>query len=105
MVVGLPEVLGVPRFPMVLVAPITSDRDGAARAAAQSPRLYPRFAKGTANLSKDSVCLLDQVRALDASRLEGYLGKLGDTDYGPVWDGLREMFGLALPAGVPERTP
>lgn len=95
-VVGSPELLGEPRFPMVVLAPMTSDRDGAARAATESPRLYPRFTRGTGNLRSDSVCLLDQVRALDASRVESYLGTLSAAEYRPVREGLGGMLDLAL---------
>jgi mRNA interferase MazF len=63
-VVGLPEKLGASRFPTLLLAPLTSDRGEARRWAAKSPSLYPRLSKGTAGLRSNSICLLDQVRAL-----------------------------------------
>lgn len=94
-VVGVPEKLGASRFPTLMLAPITSDRGGARRWATKSPELYPRLPKGTAGLRSDSICLLDQVRALDAERIRSYLGSLSSEEYGPILEGLRNMMDLA----------
>ena len=45
-------------------------------------------------LPVDSTMMLDQVAAMDARRVRGYLGQLGPTEYAPVEEGLRAMFGL-----------
>ncbi len=66
-VVGLPELAGAPRFGVVIVAPMTTDRGQ--QWADRSPGLYPRYPAGTANLKSSSMCLLDQVRALDVERV------------------------------------
>jgi mRNA interferase MazF len=62
------------RFPVLLVAPMTTDRGQPWAAAA--PWLYPRLAKGTAGLPADSIVLLDQARSVDAERARRVLGAL-----------------------------
>ncbi len=90
-VVGVPNALGAPRFPTLLLAPLTSDRSEARRWADRSPALYPRLAKGMANLRSDSICLLDQVRALGVERVAGYLGSLSGEEYRLIREGLGRM--------------
>jgi mRNA interferase MazF len=94
-VVGVPETLGASRFPTLLLAPLTSDRREARRWAAKSPAHYPRLPKGTAGLRSDSICLLDQVRALGVERVGGYLGSLSGEEYQPIRDGLRHMMEIS----------
>lgn len=89
-VVGLPGRLGEPRFGVLVVAPLTTDRGQ--EWAERNPDLYPRFPEGTANLRSSSICLLDQVRALDAGRIRRYRGRLNRDEYRPVRDGLRYTF-------------
>lgn len=98
-VVGLPDALGSPRFPVVFLAPFTTD-EGQAWATI-SPGLYPRFPAGTPGLPKDSICLIDQARALDARRLGGRRGTLTAAQYRPIELGLATIFGLTLPAPSP----
>lgn len=69
-VVGFPNRLGTPRFRLIIVIPITTDR-GQAWAIA-SPDLYPRFTAGTGGLRQPSIALLDQVRVLDVTRISEY---------------------------------
>jgi mRNA interferase MazF len=88
-VVGIPECLGVPRFEVLIVVPITADRDQ--QWSERSPALYPRLEKGTANLRSSSICLLDQVRAIGAERVRGYRGTLEAEKYHPIHNGLRRM--------------
>lgn len=88
-VVGVPESVGTPRFEVVVVAPMTTDKGQAW--SRQSPALYPRLPKGTANLLHPSICLLDQVRVLGAERVRGYRGTLSGEQYHPIGDGLRQM--------------
>ncbi len=98
-VVGLPERLGTSRFGVLIVVPMTADRGQ--RWARRGPALYPRFSKGTANLKSSSICLLDQVRALDAGRVHRYRGTLSAEQYRPVRDGLRRIFADATGDGKP----
>ena len=95
----MPDVLGAPRFPMVFLAPFTRYHDQVWALA--SPDLYPRFPAGSANLPEDSVCLIDQARALDAGRLGGRRGTLTAAQYRPIETGLAVIFGLTLPARAP----
>ncbi len=89
MVVGIPERLGVPRFEVLVVVPMTTDRGQ--QWSERSPALYPRLEKGTANLRSSSVCLLDQIRAIGAERVRGYRGTLDAEQYRPIHEGLRGM--------------
>ena len=97
MVVGIPERLGVPRFGVLVVVPMTTDRGQ--KWLEKSSDLYPRLAKGTADLRSPSICLLDQVRSIGAERVRGYRGTLDTEQYRPIHDGLREMMSRA-PAGI-----
>ncbi len=102
-VVGLPDALGSPRYPMIFLVPFTRDHGGGWSAA--SPDLYPRFPAGTPGLPEDSVCLIDQARALDARRLGGRRGILTAAQYRPIEMALAAIFGLPLPAPVPSAPP
>lgn len=88
-VVGIPAVLGSPRFPAVILAPLTTDRGQAW--ARNSPALYPRFPEGTADLRSPSLCLLDQIRALGLERLRAYRGALDAGEYEPIREGLKRI--------------
>jgi mRNA interferase MazF len=56
-VVGLPSRLGALRFPLIFVAPMTTDRGQ--KWIKNSPVLYVRFDAGIAGLKTSSVVLLD----------------------------------------------
>lgn len=88
-VVGLPARLGRPRFPLVILVPLTTDRGG--QWTRDSPLLYPRLQRGSANLDSASVCLLDQVRAVGPRRLRRYRGSLAKSEYEPIREGLVRM--------------
>lgn len=78
-------VLAVPskaRFPVLLVAPLTTDRGQPWAPAA--PDLYPRLPKGTAGLPGDSIVLLDQARSIDASRVRRWMGMLNESSCGVI---------------------
>lgn len=107
-VVGTPDALGPVRFSMVVLVPLTRDR-GQDWALA-NPDLYPRLPAGAGNLPEDSVCLLDQVRAVDAGRLKGHRGRLTEAQYRPLLNGLARLFGtatsgIAAPSGLPPGGP
>lgn len=96
-VVGVPEPLGEPRFEVLVVVPMTTDRSQ--EWSKRSPALYPRLAKGTAKLRSPSICLLDQVRAIGAERVRGYRGTLTADQYRPIHDGLRRMMSYTEAGG------
>ena len=52
-VVGLPEALGMPRYPVIWVTPLTTDRGQVW--ATRSPQLYPQVPAGAAALPADSI--------------------------------------------------
>jgi mRNA interferase MazF len=88
-VVGFPNRLGVPRFELIVVIPLTTDKGQTW--VTSSPDLYPRFAAGVGRLSSPSIALLDQVRVLDVSRIQVYLGSLTPEEYEPILIGLKRM--------------
>jgi mRNA interferase MazF len=89
LVIGIPEVLGTPHYPVVLVVPLTSDKNQAWANAA--PHLYPRLPTRTGNLRSPSIALLDQVRGLDVNRIRKYRGTLTSEQYQPIQNGLAKM--------------
>lgn len=60
--------------------------------AKNNPKIYPVLSAGTGNLRKDSVVLLDQIRAVDMRRIVQYLGSLTNEEYEPIAEGLTEIF-------------
>lgn len=88
-VVGFPNRLGVPRFEMIIVIPLTTDKGQTW--ANGSPDLYPRFATGVGGLSSPSIALLDQVRVLDINRIAAYRGSLIPEEYEPILLALGRM--------------
>lgn len=70
-------ILAVPskaRFPVVMAAPMTTNRGQAWAKAA--PGIYIPLAKDSGGLPAESTLLLDQTRSLDASRVRRFLGSL-----------------------------
>lgn len=92
-VVGLPEHAGKPRFGVLLLAPMTSDKGQ--DWAEQAPALYPRYLAGTAGLRSNSICLLDQTRAMSVERVDRYRGSLSDEEYRPIREGIERMMGIS----------
>ncbi|GAX43287.1 hypothetical protein NIES4075_43000 [Tolypothrix sp. NIES-4075] len=88
-VVGFPSRLGIPRFELIVVIPMTTDRG--LQWANTSPDLYLRFAAGVARLKSPSIALLDQLRVLDANRIVAYRGSLTPEQYEPILTGLGRM--------------
>jgi mRNA interferase MazF len=88
-VVGIPKKLGRPRFDMVLLVPLTTDRNQSWVMA--SPKLYPRLGEGAGGLPRASVVLLEQARTLDTSRMARYVGKLSGEEYAPIKLGIAQM--------------
>jgi mRNA interferase MazF len=88
-VVGIPSRLGKLRFPLVLVIPMTTDRGQ--EWADINPNLYVRFSAGVANLKSPSIALLDQVRAIDVSRIVAYRGSLTPQQYEAIAESLQKI--------------
>jgi mRNA interferase MazF len=88
-VVGLPSRLGKLRFPLVFVVPMTTNRGQ--EWADINPNLYVRFSAGVANLKSPSIALLDQVRAIDVSRIVAYRGSLTSQEYAAIAESLQKI--------------
>jgi mRNA interferase MazF len=86
-VVGLPTNAGRPRFPVLLLAPVTTFRGQDWATAASG--LYPVLPAGAGGLTAASIVLIDQTRALDATRVSRFLGMLRPEEYEPVRAGLQ----------------
>lgn len=56
--------------------------------------LYVRLEAGVGGLPANSVVLLDQVRALDVTRMARLLGRLSVTEYAPIQQGLKGLLKL-----------
>jgi mRNA interferase MazF len=84
-IVAVPSRLHRLRYPMVIMAPLTT---------AQLPAqvLYPRLEVGTAGLRAASTVLLDQIIAMDPKRIRRYVGKLEPSAYLPIEEGIRRLF-------------
>lgn len=94
-VVALPDALGVPRYPMIVVAPMTTQlREWVT----VSPALYPVLESGVGGLTRQSAVMLDHLRGIDAERVVRPLGRLTDNTYGPIKAGLEQMFGFGASA-------
>jgi len=90
--IGLPEEVGTPRFPLVTVLPVTRYRQQVW--ARRSPVLYPVLPAGAGGLRGESVVLLDQIRTVDATRVRRYLGDLTADQMVPIQRGLRQLLDL-----------
>ncbi|MUG98660.1 type II toxin-antitoxin system PemK/MazF family toxin [Scytonema sp. UIC 10036] len=88
-VVGFPNRIGIPRFSLVIVVPMTTDKGQLW--ALSSPHLYPRFPIGVAQLRTPSIALLDQVRVIDVNRIVAYRGSLTPDQYEPILIGLQRI--------------
>lgn len=92
LLVGVPSRLGKPRFPVLLVVPVTTYRGQPW--AEIAPRLYPRLKAGAGNLPRESVVLLDQLQVVDTDRVAMIVGQLNESEYALVRDGLKDMLGI-----------
>lgn len=90
-VVGLPSILGSLRFPILEIVPFSSNKPGYDWARA-NPAAYPLYPAGTAGLKQDSIALVDQVRALDPSRIARRVGTLTPDQFAPIDRALRRLF-------------
>jgi mRNA interferase MazF len=94
-IVGVPRIAGEPRFPVLLLAPFTTDRGY--QWSYQSPELYPRLESGAGHLSTKSICLLDQTRAIDLSRVVRRWGRSSADEFAPIQNGIQMILGF-MPA-------
>lgn len=95
--VGVPE--GRTRYPIVLVVPLTSQLGTWVQ---ENPDLYPVLPAGSGGLRQASVALLDQLRCVDARRIERFLGSLSAEQFAPLVAGLRLLLRGVLASGAEE---
>jgi mRNA interferase MazF len=88
-VVGVPAKIGKPRYPMLIIVPLTTDKN--ARWSEGSPFLYPKIPAGSGGFQNDSLVLLDQIRAVDVSRVVGKAGELADSEMKGIYNGLKHL--------------
>lgn len=89
-VVGLPERAGVPRSPMLLCLPLSSQLANWPAGNA----LYPRLARGSGGLPLDSVALVEHLRGIDVGRVRRYLGALTPAEFAPLRAALQTVLAL-----------
>ncbi len=88
-------VVGLPpqplRFPLLLLAPFTSQRGPWTEA---NPVLYPSVHADSLGLRKPSIVLMDQIRACDLSRVRSRIGQLDSEGSDRVRTALRAVFAM-----------
>lgn len=92
---GVPD--GPTRYPIALVAPMTTQLGPWVQ---ENPDLYPVLPAGSGGLRQVSVVLLDQLRCVDARRIERFLGSLTPEQLAPLADGLRVLLRAVLDPDV-----
>lgn len=70
---------------MLIIAPLTT------KAFSDLP-LYPRLEEGVGGLPEPSTVLLDQLTAIDAHRVEGYIGSLTQKEFAKIRRVVLTMF-------------
>ena len=88
---GDPFIIGNPRYDMVIVVPFTSESGDWSK---DNSKLYPFFPVGSCILKKESILLLDQVRAIDTKRVETIIGSLNKLQIKLIQKSLKEMLNL-----------
>lgn len=78
------------RFGMVTVAPLTTDRGQDWIKA--NPALYIQLPQGSGDLKVASIASLDQIRAIDPSRIVFKIGSLTGADLERIKEGLKKLF-------------
>jgi mRNA interferase MazF len=86
-VVGNPADVQQPRFPVVMVVPLTT-------AALPDLPLYPRLAAGLGGLNAPATAMVDQMRVVDLARVRFRIGMLDDVAMRPILAGLRLLLRL-----------
>ena len=90
-VMGLPGRVGQPRYPVVFLFPLTTDRRQVW--AVQNPAIYPLLVAGSGGIPRNSFVLLDQIRALGLSRIVRMVGTLPPDVYSAIHVALLHMLG------------
>jgi mRNA interferase MazF len=86
-VVSDPEVVSAPRYPLLVVVPVTGRAGQGA--------LYPSVAPGASGLRQPSWALTDQVRSVDKRRVQRLVGRVSEAEQAAIDRGLGLYLGLA----------
>jgi mRNA interferase MazF len=86
-VVGNPAEIQRPRFPVVMVVPLTT-------AVLPDLPLYPRLEAGVGGLNAPATAMIDQMRVVGLARVRFRIGELADPDMRPIIAGLRLLLRL-----------
>lgn len=90
-VIANPGRLGPQRFPVIVIVPLTTATGKWAEA---NPTLYPTLPAGAGGLPARSTVLLDQIQAVDATRVRKYFGTLEPVEYATLRQGIVQMLAL-----------
>lgn len=90
-VVGVPDFVGPPVYPGLILVPFTTRLD---KLRGYAPGLYPQYPVGVAGLTRPSAALIDQVRYVDRARLKSFLGRMTETEFEPIRTALQRMLSL-----------
>ena len=86
-----PVISGPQRFPVIVIVPLTTATGSWAEA---NPTLYPTLSAGAGGLPQSSTVLLDQIQAVDATRVRKYFGTLEPEEYATLRQGIVKMLAL-----------
>ena len=90
LVIGLPEYLDSPRFPTIVVIPLTTKIGDWSK----DNKLYIQIQKGEGNIRKNSLLLIDQILSVDINRINGYIGTINNKKILEVKSLLITLFSL-----------
>jgi mRNA interferase MazF len=91
-VVGMPDFVGTPVYPGLILVPFTTRLD---KLAGRPQQLYPQYLPGVAGLTRPSAALVDQVRYVDQARLRTVLGRMTEAEFDPIRMALQTIFSLS----------
>lgn len=77
------------RYPVIIAIPLTT-ADGSW--VDKNPSLYKRIPKNASGLPKDSIALIDQIRAIDVHRIKSLYGPLDKSIFQEIKKSLINLF-------------
>lgn len=91
-VVGMPDFVGAPVYPGLILVPFTTRLD---KLAGRPKQLYPQYLPGVAGLTRPSAALVEQVRYVDQARLRAVLGRMTEAEFNPIRTAIQTIFSLS----------
>ena len=89
-VIGIPEKVGVTRYPIVITIPLTTNLGDWST----ENKLYVRLNKGDGDLLQESIVLTDQIISIDITRITGLFGTLNESKMKSIRNILKQIFEL-----------